>query len=694
MSLVILSNTQEEYDIDELVKDTSSAVEEQQGAADVVFVKQAVSRATGLTRPYSFQNHFSNVFKIPANSEVAVQSIKINRNALADVRDKSLMIYFGESITTAMNGGTTYDHGTSVPINCPLIDGYYSIEELARELTRALEEGFGSYPQMNGHASVVPHFVSGVFSGYSITITGDDGEISNQITNMGVDASGANKQMIGWRPCHEITDNGNFSQATIGGQNVLTCVSNLGGDMSCLVQNGNKPLKASGGVWEFDCFEYSTDGTSAWSVGLSRPKTPDCPHPEWSNEYIHDEYQTFFDYVLVWDTNEDSAGKMRLRIYHAVWNTDDSHGGEGLSMEEVVYYGTGQKGSDLYGQELGEGNVNPSGTEDALSKFRFKLTGEHLTLEAKINVYGGGGDAWIKLVDGDTYKTLDGGYDTAFAAVGQNKWGLFPTIGLEVVNDKIVTAVYNSVEDWGIFPDDQGLYKAGEYINPTEGDGGTLFYGKSMYDTTGIKARLARAADALTTNHDGRMGSRVTIKLDANGDMVNYVKAILPQNNGNDFTTRRKGIYSTLRGTNCGGLLGFPYRTAVASDALGTTTDSKGNAVAAGNGLKWIVTSQAVPTLSTHSAFVRINDLTHQSLNMCKGLPSKILYHIPRFSNSGQEYGNLFFECAEKTYLKLNNSEELNLNMLNVDIVDKEEKYAKDLQGATTLVLHFRPHRL
>ena len=75
---------------------------------------------------------------------------------------------------------------------------------------------------------------------------------------------------------------------------------------------------------------------------------------------------------------------------------------------------------------------------------------------------------------------------------------------------------------------------------------------------------------------------------------------------------------------------------------------------------------------------------------MAKQLPSKILYQIPRFSSSGKEYGNLYFEANEKTYVKLNNSEQLNINQLQVDIVNVDETYVRDLVGQTSVVLHFR----
>ena len=63
---------------------------------------------------------------------------------------------------------------------------------------------------------------------------------------------------------------------------------------------------------------------------------------------------------------------------------------------------------------------------------------------------------------------------------------------------------------------------------------------------------------------------------------------------------------------------------------------------------------------------------------------------MPRFDNSGRQYGDLFFECAEKTYIDMKNIDFLNLNALDVMIVDKDERVVKDLTGDTTITLHIR----
>ena len=72
---------------------------------------------------------------------------------------------------------------------------------------------------------------------------------------------------------------------------------------------------------------------------------------------------------------------------------------------------------------------------------------------------------------------------------------------------------------------------------------------------------------------------------------------------------------------------------------------------------------------------------------------SKILYHIPQFSNDGRETGSLYFAPGEKTYLSLNNPSKILLNSLQVQIVDVNEREMNSLTGTTQIVFHIRKRK-
>ena len=104
------------------------------------------------------------------------------------------------------------------------------------------------------------------------------------------------------------------------------------------------------------------------------------------------------------------------------------------------------------------------------------------------------------------------------------------------------------------------------------------------------------------------------------------------------------------------------------------------------------ITSAVVPTTSAeHSLFIRCPTLTQQSQNFGKGSMSKIIHHIPMFDNTGKSTGSLFFENAHPMYLRLGNTEEITLNEIQIDIVDRNEKYAYEIDGSTIVVLHIKP---
>jgi len=75
---------------------------------------------------------------------------------------------------------------------------------------------------------------------------------------------------------------------------------------------------------------------------------------------------------------------------------------------------------------------------------------------------------------------------------------------------------------------------------------------------------------------------------------------------------------------------------------------------------------------------------------MAKSAESKILYHIPAFSNFGNSTGTHFFKTKEMVYLDLNNPNDLYLNTIEVEIVKSDETLARSLVGKTIIVFHIK----
>ena len=106
------------------------------------------------------------------------------------------------------------------------------------------------------------------------------------------------------------------------------------------------------------------------------------------------------------------------------------------------------------------------------------------------------------------------------------------------------------------------------------------------------------------------------------------------------------------------------------------------------------ISDQAPKLVSTNSLFVRLKDMTFNSVNFSKSSLSKILYHLPRFDNGGLETGSLFFEPHERVYLKLNNTTDLFLSDIQVDIVNSDETLSSNLTGKTIVCFHVRDAKM
>jgi hypothetical protein len=134
---------------------------------------------------------------------------------------------------------------------------------------------------------------------------------------------------------------------------------------------------------------------------------------------------------------------------------------------------------------------------------------------------------------------------------------------------------------------------------------------------------------------------------------------------------------------NMSGRLGFEDRAFAISD-------STAGYVSGNDTLEITFTSPNELQKTALASYIRIPNLTHKSFNGGQSGLSKIVYQLPQFSNDGRQYGALHFEPGEKTYVKLYNTTTMILNMLQVQIVDSQEKELDSLTGDTQVVFHIR----
>ena len=123
-------------------------------------------------------------------------------------------------------------------------------------------------------------------------------------------------------------------------------------------------------------------------------------------------------------------------------------------------------------------------------------------------------------------------------------------------------------------------------------------------------------------------------------------------------------------------------------NAIMTQTDF---AVSVDDGADITFTSINEPSfIPTTSMFVRVKNMAINTFNANKQSISNIIYSCPKFDAQGNTGGLLFYEPAERVYVKLNNVDKQVVNTLDIDIVDVNEKVIDSLVGNTLCVLHFR----
>ena len=150
-------------------------------------------RDSSIFKPYSFRNDMSNTITLPKNSQIALQSAKINIDGsiIVDEGNKFFYVYFGQGIkppTTAFNLLDNMEESSAYPIKVYFSpDNKGKIASNPAEFAVKIQEALNHYiahPQLTNRAIVSQKFgVGGVFEGYEFTfgsaITAQNGGAPN-----------------------------------------------------------------------------------------------------------------------------------------------------------------------------------------------------------------------------------------------------------------------------------------------------------------------------------------------------------------------------------------------------------------------------------------------------------------------------------------------------------------------------------
>mgnify|MGYP003630453678 FL=1 len=604
-------------------------------------------------KPFSYQNRLLNTMRIPPNSEIALQSAKINKNGLfvLDRANAGFCHYFGTPIVnnaTALAAGeqiANLDSSTTQPFRGTIGGGAAfnaggrnerNIEDMALDLKAGLDacafhpsliigkgtEGADGFT--SGITAEAKYDTDNSFKGFEIVTTQDDAALTTRDNDKIVFSDISKNNSYNFTQ-----DKGSVTSSDIDG---------------FYVQNREYPIAQNGGECVFD---ITGANSGPWMVGLSRINKArdigggDFAHlpPYFDNSRVNGvltsgrftrgEYR-YGDFVVV-----RSGGLIR------VFQTGSDSGTlvgrskiNGIYMNEIIYYG---------------GHGGPANQVDAddVYSVRFTLNNE----EMKIEVSDDKG-SFSLLADHATLK--GGGKNKCLNPVNAAEWAMYPVMGTSGgAGGKVLKL--ESISHYASYPKyTDTRYDEYDWWGWSQDNNETTFCleleKRPWNDASSTTLLAPKAIDAKGMNDYESI--IITAKSVEYGDSTN------------ECTSTR--------------ILGFEGQpVSIPKTDLNKLVSTN--------------VSASVPKLiSNISLFIRLNNFTQNSINARQGTNSKIVAHLPRFDNSGNETGGLYFEPHEKTYLALGNTDEILINSFDVDIVYENETLCTALTAKTVVCFHIR----
>ena len=591
----------------------------------------------GLSLPYSYTNNLNDPLKIPANSEIAVQSVKINKNGKfnLDLTNSVFGFYFGEELSETQ----TFNDSNSIVMSHACIDAEENtkLSGLPVDIAEFAENAGNRclfHPNLleNASSAVNRGFQCEVkrnasdldFEGFKFTVTNPvSASFINQRGNMEDDL---------WRSVN------NFAENVADYNDTTFTLENQGNDDDCYVYEG-LPLSHANGSFTISGFQQEN---ASLRVGLSRctrafdldgnPAQPPLYIPEYYDSGTAPNTDpaviTYYDYILEIENNASGT----INVYHTI--------NENGVFKTVEFDYT----SNASGTGTG-GKFNAK--DDDVTSITWNIQNERV----KLHIVSKG--ASQVLADGTNASGARNLKPTNMCTRF-----LYPKIQLESSAIVTIDEYYGvDIKDF-VYGDLTRL--AGGRIKESFHDFYAHFVNKGKWPS--LKAiDMDRVKSTDFTNQLGLASNRVNLK---------PIMFFAPDTVLRFFT----------QNCNSRRVFGFPERP----KAVATTEYSVGNTVT--------FVSDDTPTLkNTQSYFVRLKNMTFDSTNFAIGQKSKILYHLPSFSNNGESTGSLYFEpTSVPLYVDLHNTTDIYMNSIEVDIVKIDESPADDLTGRTVVVLHIR----
>ena len=608
---------------------------------------------SSIFKPWSFRNALSSTMTIPANSQVALQSVKYNLNGTISLTNDSNIFYVMFSRILS-SGAVTMDDCAGYPIRVEIDTSDFSTSvdpsELTARITTALQKKL-YHPNIRGEPDVEVKTDAGTgeFLGFKF--------FTNQY-NAGTNTIPSNAKAL------DIEDD-DIRHGTVAKSWTYTKNSSTDGTLTtseykvegqgCILV-GN-PLSAYNGEAFFD-FTDANGKTLDWVVGLSRVcmkshvvGTVNSCIPSYYNDLSDGWDMDFFgDYVVRRVNNE-------LQLWCAVcnsnWNPDM------IEMVEISYW-LNPDATGCFSGLTEAYTMDDTGGASLLTKIKFVQKGQYVVVEA----YNVSGELQGTMVD---YNGVLANKTYNSKLVAQTCWDLHPFMVIETTEAEPIASLtlekfhavtnFTGYKPWTGTPQTatfKPAYDKGSWWNEQEG-----FNGLQPQDIDTRAWNDWNDADTSIIYKVIRAGANPTIDLE------------------NIWITTQSSLYSPSFGANTEDLFGFQGRSPI---TLPSSED----------GLQRTYESTSVPKmLATRTMFLRLENFTQECMNAFSGNRSNIIAHLPRFD--GQvETGRIYHEPKNLIYLDLNNPAPMRVNSFDLSFVYTDEQYCDALIGQAVVVLYFR----
>ena len=712
MSLIICSNNR--TDADESI-----------GGNDSIF------------EPWSFRNQMTSNVEIPADAQVALQSVKVNMDGTIVLGDdtKVFYMYFGPAMVGpefAATRITNIMESPQMPIRVPLFAEHdsrlekMSMLDLAIEIQRSVRERITNPNLKNRFTCVAEYNADGTFKGFkwtfneAITGAGSTGyaptsTIPPVFNHLAVSQRGMLDAVHQGTRVYQIS-NGGVGVAPLWTYQILAAPpAHVGYGQFQITQErrrseaiiGNvSPLNLKGGEVKYRITDTATGlDQGRFMCGLTRgsrqmPGAPLIGPPHWrrsngniAKPWLGCAFADFFCYYNHAGGQGDFgpvAARGKLRIGHSVVDEDDTGGrvGNQRGMTARMKFADFQYGD-------GSGVLPDTGTDplviastnwDDLYGYSlidnplfieficFKVDGGRVTIYMESTVAAGS----VKY-DLVTYGAARNKEDN-LKPITQNCENLLPVMLLNNDGNSRIVPPFNINLKMEIAKWDGNNVSCINYDFLSDDMAENGLFDRWYAGNPQTKNQIHRMDLIECVNYSNRYHGAPNILHEYMG-----VGAAAPT----EFTNVSH-IWSVMpnqeyggpgsmltAGANSGRFLGLENTPILRSWTLSAEHNRES-------------ASTTVPRLlPTRSIFVRLENFGNESVNAFQGLRSKIIGHLPRFDGF-HWVGPLYLEPKNLVYVDLKNPSSFRINSFDLSLCYSDETYATSLQGTTIIVLHIK----